>query len=80
MAKNDDGSFRELDWCLVNTSIGACAEPKSRTYADPGLTVVDLTDMPSFNRILEVDEALMYSMLGTYGPVLAEVTLHNPVP
>ncbi len=26
---NPDGSFRLLDWCLVNTSIGAMIEPRN---------------------------------------------------
>lgn len=82
-ARNLDGSFRQLPWGLVNTSLGAMAEPVPVSSQDwltqsGGLAQLDQLD-DSFNHFLEVDEASMLSVLGTYGPtVLAD--LNNPLP
>jgi hypothetical protein len=82
IARNPDGTLRELDWALVNTSLGAMAEPVTQNWVDNNgnLQPLDVLDQASFNRILEVDEALMYSMLGTYGGIVAEQQNNNPLP
>lgn len=64
----NDGSFRELDFALVNTSLGAMIESRSiaSVPASGKITQVDAVDA-SFNRITQMDEDLFYRLFGHSG-------------
>ena len=66
-----DGTFRDLDWNLVNTSLGGMMEPRQLSLAaiDIARANLDLQDL-SFSRRVEMDEDQLFSMLGTSGPQL----------
>lgn len=65
--KNRDGTYRDLDFCLVNTSLGAMVEPVPKRWVNDGaITDIDVLDV-SFNRRTEMDETTMFSVLGTAG-------------
>lgn len=80
-ARNNDGTFRDLDFALVNTSLGAMAEPRCVCLDDgdvkAGLDQLDVLDM-SWNKRSEKDEATMLTDLGTYGLMLP-VDYNNPL-
>jgi hypothetical protein len=66
--KQRDGSFRLLDFCLVNTSIGGLVE--SRPIALFGVNKLvdnDVYDLENFNSIREMDENQFYALTGTGG-------------
>ena len=63
----NDGSYRDLDWNLVNTSIGACMEPRSLLGFGTGkITNIDVVDA-SINKRSQLDEDTMYRLMGTAG-------------
>lgn len=65
-----DGTYRDLDWALVNTSLGAMVEPVCLSYAGLNrITQIDQRDM-SFTSRRELDEDQMFSLLGTAGQQL----------
>lgn len=62
-----DGTFRDLDWNLVNTSLGAMVEPRQVVLVDGGKVAQrDLKDA-SFNSRREFDEDKLFSLMGTAG-------------
>lgn len=62
-----DGTFRLLDWNLVNTTLGAMMEPRLLRYTEDGkVTNLDVYDI-NFNRITEYNEDKMYAETGTAG-------------
>lgn len=62
-----DGSFVDLDWNLVNTSLGAMVEPAMQSVVLSPVVQLDLDDMVSFNRRVQMDETVMFGTLGTAG-------------
>jgi hypothetical protein len=63
-----DGTYRDLDWALVNTSVGACVEPRSYAGSQRDSSVVQDIFDASFNKRTEMDEDQMFTLLGTAGP------------
>lgn len=64
-----DGTFRDLDWNLVNTELGAMVEPRtlmSGLAGARGIVHTDLKDI-SFNKRSELDEDAFYRLMGTGG-------------
>lgn len=69
------GTYRDLDWNLVNTSLGAMVEPRQLVAVLPGkLTDKDRFDGDDFNdrRELSVDEFYRYH--GTGGQQIPVLT------
>lgn len=66
-SKLRDGSFRDLDWNLVNTSLGAMVEPRQLRRVDGGKVVHQDVYDNSFNRRTEFDENQMATLMGTAG-------------
>lgn len=65
-----DGSFRFLDWNLVQTTLGAMLEPRQIRYIDDTKIVnVDVFDM-NFNHLKEYNEDKMWSEMNTAGWLL----------
>lgn len=65
-----DGTFRDLDWNLVNTSLGAMIEPRQIRVFDGGKVVnADVYDA-SFNDRREFNEDKLFSHLGISGTQL----------
>ena len=66
-----DGTFRLLDWNLVNhATLGAMMEPRQVRYIDDTKVVnVDVYDV-NFTHIKEYNEDKMWSELGTAGWLL----------
>lgn len=60
-----DGTYRDLDWNLVNTSLGAMVEARS-IGGYTGEQVLDLRDL-SFNDRREFDENKFFRYHGTGG-------------
>jgi len=70
-----DGSFRLLDFALVNTSIGALIEHRPcALFGVNKITDADPYDGLSFSRITEMDENEFYRLHGTGG---LQVTLNH---
>lgn len=62
-----DGTYRDLDWNLVNTSLGAMVEPRAIRLIDPGkVAQLDWRDV-SFTSRREMDEDQFFSVMGTAG-------------
>lgn len=62
-----DGSLFFLDWCLVDTPLGAMVEPRQIMGTNPeGVTNTSLYDS-SFSRVSQFDEDTFYSTFGTGG-------------
>ena len=63
-----DGSYRDLDWNLVNTSLGGMVEPRALVggHGNGRQTNVDLKDA-SFTDRRELDEDTLFRLLGTAG-------------
>lgn len=62
-----NGSYRLLDFCLVNTSIGGMVEPRSLNATGRDKTVNnDPYDM-SFTSVRELDENTFYALHGSGG-------------
>lgn len=63
-----DGSFRDLDWNLVNTSLGAMLEPRQLSigHRNGRLPNVDAKDA-SFNRRTEFDEDRFFTTFNHAG-------------
>lgn len=66
--KLNDGTFRELEFALVNTSLGAMIEPRpcAMISATGKITPVDVVDA-SFNRMTQMDEDAMQRLTGFSG-------------
>lgn len=63
-----DGSYRDLDWHLVNTSLGAMVEPRQILGIVAGkVTQRDVYDA-SVTKLTEFNEDKMFTLLGTAGP------------
>ena len=64
-----DGTYIDLDWNLVNTSLGAMVEPRRLsevvTAASP-IVQADAADV-SFDRRTEIDGDRFFSLMGTGG-------------
>lgn len=61
-----DGTFRDLDWNLVNTELGAMIEPNSfggLIAASGVVTQVDIVDC-SFNKLTNLPEDVFYARYG----------------
>lgn len=67
----NDGTLRHLDWNLVNTSLGACIEPRQvcSVHINSGTVQIDVVDA-SFNRITPMDEDAFYRLMGTGGRLI----------
>lgn len=62
-----DGSYRDLDWALVNTSLGAMVEPRPLIRFNSSKVLnVDLVDN-SYNRRTELAEDEFYKLHGVNG-------------
>ena len=63
-----DGTLRFLDFCLVNTELGAMVEPRSLLGAQfsQGLAHVDLRDA-SFNKMSAMKEDEFYQLTNHSG-------------
>lgn len=61
-----DGSIRLLDWCLVNTSLGAMVEPRQLGLGRDRSTNIDAKDA-SFSRLTPLDEDKFVSLFNTGG-------------
>lgn len=61
-----DGSIIDLDWNLVNTSLGAMVEPAMQSAIMSPVVQLDLDDI-SFTRRVQMDETVMFATLGTAG-------------
>lgn len=64
-----DGTFRDLDWALVNTTLGAMLEPRSIATVGSPVRQVDALDV-SFTRRTQMDETVMFRTFGTAGPLV----------
>lgn len=62
----NNGGLRDLDYCLVNTSLGAMIEPTPIHRVPPGAVGVDVYDA-AVTRRTELDETQFYSLMGTAG-------------
>lgn len=63
----NDGTYRDLDWNLVTTSVGACVEPRNILGFGLGkVTQVDIVDA-SYNRRTQFDEDSFYRYMGLNG-------------
>lgn len=59
--QNPDGSYRLLDFCLVNTSLGAMIEPRNLIAVNGGkVRAVDAFGADSFTKISEMNEDTFY--------------------
>ena len=69
----NDGTLRTLDFCLVNTSLGAMVESRSiaAVPSNGKVTQVDAVDA-SFNRITQMDENDFYKLTGVNGRQLLQ--------
>lgn len=65
-----DGSHRLLDWCLVNTELGAMIEPRqSFVMGINPITNIDAHDM-SYNKSSYFDEGKFFSTFNTGGYIV----------
>ena len=62
-----DGSYRDLDWQLVNTSLGAMVEPRQIVGIDRQKVVQRDVYDSSFTRRTEFNEDQFFSLMGTAG-------------
>lgn len=63
-------TYRLLDFCLVDTPLGAMVEPRmmSLVGCTSGSNLTNLSaDEVAFNRITEMDETTMFDKFGTAG-------------
>lgn len=67
--KRRDGSFVHLDFCLVNTSLGAMIESRNVSLVTSPFVQLDLDDI-SFNRLVPMDETTFYSTFNIGGTQL----------
>jgi hypothetical protein len=66
--KNPDGTYRFLDWQLVNTSIGAMMEPRAVPFpASLSGTNLRSYQSESFDRIEILDEDKLTRFFGVSG-------------
>lgn len=66
--KNPDGSYRLLDWCLVNTSLGGMIEPRNLNAINGGrVRGVDAFGADSFTKISEMNEDEFYRKFNLNG-------------
>lgn len=73
IGRSEPPTYRLLDWCLVNTSLGAMMEPRQLSVVDPSnVTDQDVNDT-SFNAIMEYDENKLYAETGTSGSQITKV-------
>lgn len=69
-ARTREGHFRDLDFNLVQTSIGAMVEPRQVRLVDGGAWNSDIEEY-SFDRQSEADPATLAGVLGTFGEIQA---------
>lgn len=66
--KQRGGTFRLLDFCLVNTSLGAMVEPRPMgMYFVNKHVDIDPYDLEDFSSIREMNENEFYALTGTGG-------------
>lgn len=63
-----NGMIRHLDWCSVNTELGAMVEPKSRLAFRNEVTQIDIVDFAS-NKLSFLPEDEFYRRFGTGGRI-----------
>lgn len=63
----NDGSYRLLDWNFVNTTVGACCEPRSISLGGTAKITTDDAVDSSFNKMMEFDEDAFYRTHGSGG-------------
>ena len=63
----NDGTFYDLDWNLVNSTVGTCMEMRSMSIG--GLTKIAQVDVvdSSFNSRVQLDEDAMFRLMGSGG-------------
>lgn len=61
-----DGSLVFLDWCIVDTPVGAMLEPRQILPPTERVVNVNMFDM-SFSRLTPFKEDLLFSMFMTSG-------------
>lgn len=70
-----DGTFRDLDWNVVNTSLGAMVEPRQIIMFDHHtMTDKDRFDGDNFTDRRELSDDQFYSFHGTGGNQLSILT------
>ena len=66
-----DGTYRLLDWCVINTSLGLMVEPRNiATVPANGKVVQNIFDDTSFTEIKQMDEDQFYRFYNTGGRLI----------
>lgn len=62
----NNGGLNDLDFCLVNTSLGAMIEPVSMSKIDPKMASVDVYDA-AFTKLTEMSADEVYRLTNQSG-------------
>lgn len=66
-----DKTIRLLDWCLVDTAVGACVEPRQLRTQLIGANLTNRTlEEEGITRLEQMDENKLFRLLGTGGQQL----------